>query len=109
MKNIQILMLILTWILLTGCFQKPVSDDNSTPPVEDTPIVEEQEAPEDPVDESQQGNNDDQQEEDTPQEDSNEEEENEPTVTWSVNEQEIIEEYEEELEELFNDILGGDE
>ena len=108
MKIIYIMALLILSFTLTSCFTKPVVEEEV-----DTSVVEQEineEISEDAgldinTDETQTGSEDQVVEESAEQweagsweTDSNE---------TSTDEQEIIESYEEDLEELFNDILGS--
>ena len=98
----SIIVLIVLSFVLTGCFEKKEGDDANTPNV---PVIEDpKDTPETPVVEDS-----DIQEENT-QSGSTQEEE----ASWSIvasgatqEETEIIEEYEEDLEALFDDLLGN--
>ena len=111
MKFSKILALILTFFVLTACFQKPADEVVNEIPKdmnEEENINTEEEAIVEDEDTSVTQPSD---EENTDNEieiwDTNSEVWDTNTGT-SVNEQEIIEEYEEDLEALFSDLLGDD-
>jgi len=105
MRYLQLFVIFALLLWVSGCFQKPTPEENVNPEPQNEEQI--QEDPSLPVEESNEADT----EVDT------EVENTDPTSEWEVSgdisieewtqdEQEIIEEYEMELESLFNDILG---
>jgi len=126
MKSIKIILCLLLVFTLTSCFEKAELDDNSEGEENSQQVDEnvgewdlseeslanddEPSEPETPVDEEQNDNleGENAENDEEAQNDSSEipwESELEVSGSWEIQE-EILEEYEDELEELFNDILG---
>ncbi len=118
MKYIYITTLLIMSLVFTGCFEKPVETDQ--PEINETvaswsivvapePVQEDDSLPTDSEDIAASGsvNENVNDPETINPEGTTEESEVVITASWSQSEQEIIEEYEEDLEELFNDILGS--
>ena len=108
MKIHNIIAFVILSFVLTSCFAKPVEDpitDNTPDPV----VTQEDSENED--DGTEDENSEENEDENSETEDENSEEtENENNEsTGSMTEAEIIEGYEDELEALFDDMLGEDE
>jgi len=96
MRYLHIILIITISIVLTGCFQKPVAPEDNQDTDTPAPITEQETPDQEEIEEEDN-------EEST--EETNDEESTEDDMS-SEEEDVVIEEIEQELEELFSDLLG---